>query len=194
MYNDFNMADLLASDQKKPESVVKENVTIQPQPTVRFEPEKELFGWKAASRPFKKKDRDFWVRLVTIAGVFAVILFLIEGTMPVVLMISLLFLFYVLSTVEPEEIEYKITNKGIKIADKRIDWDLLTRFWFTKRGESELLVVGTLGLSGRLELIINESDKDKIRKTLLNFLPEEEMAPTNMDKMSGWLTSKLSGN
>ena len=54
--------------------------------------------------------------------------------------------------------------------------------------------MGTLGLSGRLELIINESDKDKIRKTLLNFLPEEEMAPTNMDKMSGWLTSKLSGN
>ena len=39
------------------------------------DPEKKLFYWQAASRPFKKRDKQFWVKLLTIAGVFGFILF-----------------------------------------------------------------------------------------------------------------------
>ena len=158
----------------------------------RPEPEKLLFSWKAPARAFKKREREFWVRLIVIASIFGFILFIVEGAMPVVLLIALVFLFYILSTVEPETIEYAVTNKGIKVADRRNDWELFTRFWFTKRLNTDLLILETLVVPGRLELVINDSDKEKIRKTLSLYIPEEEAAPTRMDKASDWVSKKLS--
>lgn len=158
----------------------------------RSEPEKKLFSWRAPARPFKRRDRQFWVRLLTIAGVFGLILFLIEGVMPVILIISLLFLFYILSTVEPEEIEYTITNRGVKISDQTIDFFSINRFWFAKRFGSEVLILETTNVFGRLELMISEADVDKIRKTLSEYLNEEESSPARMDKVAGWVSKKIS--
>src|SRR3990172_6112767 len=103
----------------------------EPKPVVvRREPERDLTTWKAPSRPFKRRDREFYVTIMAMGGIVALILFLVEGFMPVILIVSLFFLFYVLSTVEPDKIEYKVTTKGVKIAEKRIDWSNLGRFWF----------------------------------------------------------------
>jgi hypothetical protein len=157
----------------------------------RPSPEKNLFVWKAPSRPFKRRNKDFWMTVMAIAGVFGLILFLVEGVMPVILIISIIFLFYVLSTVEPENIEYSITNKGVKIADKRIDMELLTRFWFARRFNNELLVFETRMMPGRLELVINTKDKEKIRKVLLEYLSEEEVSPSGLDRAANWFSKKL---
>src|SRR3989344_1109885 len=86
-------------------------------------PEKEIYTWRAASRPFKRRDREFWITIGAIAAIFGLILFLIEGVMPVLLIIALVFLFYILSTVEPETITYAITNMGVKIADRTTPWE-----------------------------------------------------------------------
>ena len=161
---------------------------------VRPEPERDLFAWKAPSRPFKRRDRQFWVTVGAIAGISGLVLFLIEGAMPVILIISLVFLFYVLSTVPPEEIEYKITNKGIKVVDKRTDWELLTRFWFSRRFDSELLVFEMVTIPGRLELVVNSKDKDALKKVLSEYLNEEEASPSNLDKAANWFAKKLPGN
>lgn len=164
----------------------------EPKPVVIAKaPEKDLFSWKAPGRPFKRRDREFWIKVLAIAGIAGLILFIIEGLMPVILIISLIFLFYILSTVEPDVIDYKITNKGIKIADKRTAWGLLTRFWFSKRFNSELLIFETPVLPGRLELVINPKDKTAIRKALSAHLPEEEASPSNMDKAANWFSKKL---
>ena len=45
--------------------------------------EKELFSWRAPARPFKKRDREFWVSVIAIAAVSGFILYIIEGIMPV---------------------------------------------------------------------------------------------------------------
>jgi len=156
------------------------------------EPEKKLFSWRAPARPFKRRDRQFWVRLLTISGVFGLILFLIEGVMPVVLIIALLFLFYILSTVEPEEIEYYITNRGVKISDQTVDYAAINRYWFAKRFGSDVLVLETANMFGRLELMISKGDEDKIRKVLSEFLNEEEAVPTRLDKAAGWISQKIS--
>ncbi len=114
--------------------------------------------------------------------------------MPVLLIVALVFLFYILSTVEPGEIEYKITNKGVRIADKRNSWEIFTRFWFSERLGSSLLVFEMLTLPGRLEVVINTKDEDAIRKAVLKHLPEEEAPPTNLDKAANWFSQKLPGN
>ncbi|MBU0569926.1 hypothetical protein KKB40_04045 [Patescibacteria group bacterium] len=166
---------------------VNPDVTQAPRPR----PEKNLFAWKAPSRPFKRRNKDFWMTVMAIAGVFGLILFLVEGVMPVILIISVIFLFYVLSTVEPENIEYNITDRGVKIADKRTDMELLTRFWFTKRFNDELLVFETRMVPGRLELVINAKDKEVLRKTLLEYLSEEEVSPSGLDRAANWVSKKL---
>lgn len=164
----------------------------EPRPVVvRREPEKDLVSWTAPARPFKKRDREFYITILAIAGIVGLVLFLIEGFMPVILIVSLVFLFYVLSTVEPENIEYKITNKGIKVVDKRTDWVLINRFWFSRRFDSGLLVFETLGLPGRMELVINLEDKERIKKALSSYIVEEEAPPSYLDKAANWFAKKL---
>lgn len=160
----------------------------------KYKPEKDLFTWIAPARPFKRRNKEFYVTIVAIAAVVGLILFLVEGFMPVILIISLVFLFYILSTVEPENIEYKITNKGIEVAGKRTDWNIFLRFWFSRRFDSELLVVETLSLPGRLELVVKPEDKEGIRKNLLRYMPEEKTPPSALDKAANWFSKKLPGN
>ncbi len=170
----------------------EESKEEEPRPVVvRREPEKDLVSWTAPARPFKRRDREFYITILAIAGIVGLVLFLIEGFMPVILIVSLVFLFYVLSTVEPENIEYKITNKGIKIVDKRTGWALMNRFWFSRRFDSELLVVETFGLPGRMELVINSKDKEEIKKALSSYVVEEEAPPSYLDKAANWFAKKL---
>jgi len=184
----------MPEESKEDVGTLKKEETVEevPRPVVvRREPENDLVSWTAPARPFKRRDREFYITILAIAGIVGLVLFLIEGFMPLILIVSLVFLFYVLSTVEPENIEYKITNKGIKVVDKRTDWSLINRFWFSRRFDSELLVVETLGLPGRMELVINQEDKERIRKTLSSYVVEEEAPPSYLDKAANWFAKKL---
>lgn len=155
--------------------------------------EKDLVTWTAPARPFKRRDRQFFVTLIGMAGVAGLVLFLIEGFLPVLLIVSLVFLFYVMATVEPQNIEYKITNKGIKIDGRLNDWNIMGRFWFTKRLDSELLVIETRVLPNRLELVINTEVKEKIKKVLTDYLIHEEVPASNIDKAVNWFSKKMPG-
>lgn len=168
---------------------------IPPTPEVeqrKEDPENDLFVWSAPSRAFVQKSREFWVKVVAIASVFGFIIFIVEGAMPVLLMIALIFLFYVLSAVRPENIEYKITNLGIKIGGARTDWSSITRFWFLKRVNDELIVFDLPSIPGRLEYVYNVRDQQKIREILKKYIPEEQTSETRVDKAASWLSSKLS--
>jgi hypothetical protein len=152
--------------------------------------EKELLSWESGARPFKRRDRDTYVTIIAVAALFGIILFIIQGIMPVLLIVSLLFLFYILSTVEPERVTYKITDSGIQINEKLTHWGELTRFWFTHRLDHTMLIMETTFLPGRLEIIIDSESKDKIKKVLKDYIPNEESPPSLFDKASN-LTSKF---
>ena len=170
------------------DSTLKENVSSQDQ---KPELEKDLVTWIAPARPFKRRDKQFYVTTISIAGMVCLILFLAEGAMPVILIISLIFLYYVMSTVAPEDIEYKITNKGVKVGARRTDWQSLGRFWFSKRFDSELLVLETRMIPNRMELVIKTEIKEDIEKNLKEYLVHEEISPSNLDKAVDWFSKKL---
>jgi hypothetical protein len=153
--------------------------------------EKTLFSWEAPVRPFKRRTREFYVTAASIAVLFGFILFLIEGIMPVILIVSFGFLFYVLSTVEPERAEYRITNYGIRISNSLTPWDNIGRFWFSERLGSGVLVLETGGLIGRIELVYDKKDKSQIEKTLKKYLVHEEATPTFLDKGANWVAGKI---
>lgn len=158
------------------------------------EPERDLVSWVAPARPFKRRNREFFVTVIAMAAVGGLILFLIEGWLPVVLVISLVFLVYVMSTVEPENIEYKVTTQGIKMAGKTTGWDIMRRFWFAKRFESELLVIETVTLPGRLEVVVKPELKADITKAISQYLAHEEVPASYLDKATLWFSTKMPGN
>jgi hypothetical protein len=174
-----------------PEPVTTQQNQPQNSQQTQVEPEKDLVVWVTASRPFKRRNREFYVSVISIATVAGLVLFLVDGFLPVMLIISLVFLFYVLSTVEPENIEYKITSYGIKVAGSLTPWNAMYRFWFTRRFESDLLVIQTFSLPGRLELVIPTEKKKEAEEALKKYITHEEAPPTFMDKSANWFAKKM---
>jgi hypothetical protein len=161
---------------------------------VRREPERELLTWTAPARPFKRRDRQFYTTVFAIAGIVSLILFLAEGLMPVILIVALVFLYYVLSTVPPENAEYKITTKGVKVAGRLTEWQMLIRFWFGERSESEILIFETPLIPGRIEIVINPEIKDGLKKEISAYIPYEEIQASGLDKVTNWVAQRLPGN
>ncbi len=153
--------------------------------------EKVDFVWSAKSRPFKRKTREFYVSATSIVTLFGFILFLIDGIMPVLLIIGISFLFYILHNIEPELVEYKITNYGIRIGDYLTPWEKLGRFWFSERLGSDVVVLETLGLIGRMELVYDKKDKDEIENSLKKYILHEEATSNLLDKCANWVARKI---
>lgn len=160
-------------------------------PPKQPEIEKTLLSWNAAARPFKRRSREVYVTLLSAAGLVGAILFLVEGVMPVILLGTLIFLFYVLSTVAPDNVEYKITTFGVRFAGRLTPWEKLGRFWFVHRLGADLLVFEVFSLPGRLEMVAPKENHAKIEETLKKYLVKEEVPPNVFDKVAQWGSKKL---
>ena len=96
-----------AQDERKiGKSTFKEKPTRSVGERTPHEPERKLLDWSAPARPFKRMNREFWVTIIAMAAIVGLILFFAEGFMPVILIVSIIFLVYVLTTVEPENISF----------------------------------------------------------------------------------------
>lgn len=172
-----------------------DTATQEPQAVVvRKEPERELLSWTAPSRPFKRRDRQYFVTTFAMAGIVSLVLFLAEGIMPVLLIVSLVFLYYILSTVEPEKIDYKLTSKGVKIAGKLTPWQVMNNFWFSKKFDSELLNIEIAMIPGKIEIVITPEIKENLKKELLVYIDEEDHKESGIDKIVSFIGSKIPGN
>jgi hypothetical protein len=181
-----------ATDKK---SEVQSTLNNEPQAVVvRRESERDLVVWTAPARIFKKHSKKFYITTFSMAGIVSIIIFLAEGIMPVILIVSLVFLYYVLATVQPENIEYKITNKGIKIAGKGTPWNNIVRFWFSTKSGSEVLNFDISTVPGRMELVINPEIKDILKREISAYVPYEEASPSALDKVTSWVSKKLPEN
>lgn len=154
-------------------------------------PVKELFSWHAPVRPFKKRNKEFFTTVLAVAFLLSVIFFTIGGILPVIVIVSLVFLVYVLSTVSPAEVEHKITSRGLVFAGKTYHWEELTRFWMTERFGNQLLIAETTRFPARIEFVVNPSQKEKVKELMEEHLLYEEAAPTFLDKAASWLSRRV---
>jgi hypothetical protein len=155
--------------------------------------EKTFISWTGPVRPFKKRGREFFSTVLALAVLLAIIFFFIEGVMPVFVIGAVVFLIYILSTVPPENTEYKLTNRGIKIAEKSYAWEVMSRFFLTERWGQKLLVVEMPGtFPGRLELVLTDDVyEEELKKIMLKYLPLEKTPPGFLDKAVGWLSQRI---
>lgn len=172
----------------------EEKKEAEPINVVAVKEEKELFAWKALSRPYQKKDRDFWVTALASAGLICVILFVIGEWGLIAAILSLLFFYYVLTTVQPEKVNYRITSKGVYLpgAEQRVDWDYLKSYYLGKKWGHDLVKIETyLGGLPLISLVISSQDQNKVKDLLKKYLPEGQEQKNVADKISIWVYKKL---
>ena len=154
--------------------------------------EKTKIEWESPERAFQKRNKDFWITIIAILILVSVILIFVKEFLLIVALASSLFLYYVMSTVPPKDIKYKITNRAIYFGEGNYKWDLLTRFWFKKSLSSEMIHFETkLRFPRQVSLVINEEDKEKIKEIVLKKLPMVEYSPNFIDKLTKWFADRL---
>lgn len=153
---------------------------------------KVLLSWQAPARVFKKRSREFWSTALSIAFLLGVILFFIKEWLLIIVIVSAIFVYYVLSNVPPENIEHQITNRGIRTAGRSYSWEEFLQFWVCQRHGQKILNLETImRIPGRLELLLGDQDEKKVKDLLLKYLPEEEAPPSFLDRSASWLSEKI---
>lgn len=153
---------------------------------------KVLYSWKAPARLFKKRDKEFWITVLSIVFLIGLILIFVKEWFLIAAIISLVFVYYVLSTVEPEEIEHKITNRGLIFAGQNYPWENISQFWFSEKYKQKIINFQLReGLPARITVLLGQADEKKLKELLLKFLIEEEVPPNFLDKASDWLAKKV---
>lgn len=154
--------------------------------------ESVLFEWVAPERAFQKREKDFWITAVAILVLVAVIFVFIKEFFLIIALGSLLFMFYVLSTVPPTDAKYKLTNRGVYFGEVPYYWDTLEKFWFKKSLSTEMIHFGTLLKFPRtVSLVIKKDDKEKLREIVIKKLPLIENPPSTIDKITDWFAKRL---
>ena len=132
---------------------------------------KTLLSWKAPIRPFKTSNREFWTTVGSIAFLLAVILLFIKEWLLIAVIAAIIFVYYVLSSVPPEEIEHQITNRGVRFAGNEYLWEEISQFWISEKWGQKILNLETkFRFPGRLELLFKIEDEGKIREILKKYL------------------------
>lgn len=148
-------------------------------------------AWKSPSRLFKKRDKEFFRNIAAIVFLLLVILFFAREIALILAVVSVAFLVYVFSTVPPEEIEHKITNKGIETGGREHKWETLTTFWFEQQwGQWMVIIIPEVG--SRLIMLLGDIEKERIKDILIKFLRfEEEPQKTLVDNAATWVSHKI---
>lgn len=154
-------------------------------------PEVIIFEWMALSRPFKKRNRQFFVTVLVIALLVSLILFFSGQVLPIAMVFSVVFLNYVLSVIPPQEIRHTITTFGVNVEGNLYYWQELGRFWFDTKYGSTLLFIEVARFPGRITLVIPKEKKEAIQEVLTEVLLHQKPPLSTFEKIAQWLQEKF---
>lgn len=155
-------------------------------------PEEVVAEWQAPSRPFKKHNKKYFSTVTVIALLVSLILGFAGQLVAVTVVISIMFLVYVLSVIPPANIGYSITTYGIRIEKNLYYWEELGNFWMDKKYGQNLAQIATLRFPGRITLMLGDQDPELIKLILSEVLLNKKPEPSLYDKTSDWLQDKIS--
>jgi len=129
---------------------------------------------------------------------FSLILFFANQVLLIFVLVSMLFLSYVLATVRPDTIHNMITTYGIRYQNKLYFWEDLGNFWITEHnGKYQIHIEAPVFLSNRIVLLpSNDSSPiyvqmEDIVDLLARYLPYQEPTPTQIDRWVLWVQEKF---
>ena len=105
---------------------------------------------------------------------------------------TLIFTYYLWTTVPPENSEHSITTFGIRTLGRLYRWESLDRWWIDNQWHHQVLNINTpLAFSSHLLLILDPKQEKEVTEIMSKYLLMEKPAPTNVDKASSWLARKF---
>lgn len=148
-----------------------------------------LLSWVAPGRPFRKKHKSYFASVLLIALLVEVILFLFSQYALMAVVISLVFLTFVLATTPPANFHYRISTEGIMVEDHFFLWKELYDFYLKKRNGINVIHIRTEAfLPGEITLTLGDLDPEHVKQVLLPYLPYREyVKPTFTEKSADWL-------
>ena len=160
-------------------------------PDTRPQPEQLILEWQAPSRPFKKRNRQYYLTIAMIVVLISLILFFAGQFLPIAVVIAVAFLAYVLSAVPPEMITNQITTYGIRSEQAIFYWDELGRFWYSDKFGQRLLHLELARFPNQVTLLLGQQNEADITEILSEILLQEKPLPTSFDKAANWLQDKI---
>lgn len=176
---------------------VEPSESKRPTPVKYVPPEKvkNLLSWEAPSRIFVKRDKQWFTTVGIVLGVVMIIMTLLGQFLLVVALGALGFMGYALSVVRPGRLQNRITNQGVLTGDFSLPWGELTKFWFDKKHNKQILQIATeKKFPGQISLILEGENvtKDKLVDLISPFLFYQESPPvTWLTRFESFISSKL---
>ncbi len=153
--------------------------------------EKKVLEWSSYERPHKVWTREFYSSVIVIAFLVSVILFFIEGLMPVFVVWALVFMLWAMSRTEPATTANTMTTWGLRSADKFYDYQRMTNFWMETKWGSRLLRINLVDSPWHVVFVVGKENEEKIKEEMSKVVPFMEPQPTAMDRFTKWLGEKV---
>ena len=153
-----------------------------------------LLSWTSSSHPFKKKNKVFYQTVAARTFLFVVIVFFLHEFLLIGVGLSVAFLYYVISTVPPVEVEHRITLIGFENAGRLFRWIELYAFWFEEKWGYKTLVIQTrLPFPSQVRVVIaGEATTPRVKEILGKYMLFLEKPPKSwVDNFSNWLSQKI---
>lgn len=150
-----------------------------------------LFDWESYERPQKKWSKEFYSSVIVMAFLASIILYFIEGVMPVLVIWAMVFMLWAMSRTEPRMEKYAISSWGLKTKERTYRFETMNQFWFESKWGGRLMRINLEGAPWHLVIVISTENEDKIRKLMLAHVPYQEPPVTWSDRLVKWLGDKI---
>lgn len=150
-----------------------------------------LFDWDSYERPHKKWSKEFYSSVIVMAFLASIILYFIEGLMPVMVIWAMVFMLWAMSSTEPRLEKYAISTWGLKTKERTYRFEEMNNFWFETKWGDRLMRINLARVPWHLVIVINSEMEDKIRKLMLQNVVYQEPPVTAIDRLVKWLGDKI---
>jgi hypothetical protein len=177
-----------------PPQPVTQPYPVDSEPYIPFDrpqPEEVIYEWEAASRPFKKRNRQYYTTIAAIVVLISLILFFAGQFLPIAVVVSVGFLAYVLSSIPPETVTHRFSTYGVYMGESFFQWEELGRFWFGEKFTHPMLYIEVGRFPGRLMLLVPPEKKEEVIELLSQVLLQEKPADGFVDRAANWLQKKI---
>ena len=130
--------------------------------------------------------------MIVIAVLISILLAFAREWMLIATLAAMIFAYYVWSTVPPEEVEYSITTRGLRVHGQLYRWEELVQWWVEdKWGQQMIVIVAPAVVSRRLHLLLGKVGEEQVKSVLEKYLVMERPPETAMDKAGKWMSEKF---
>ncbi len=143
-----------------------------------------MLTWRTKEYNYYPKGY-IWKTIFFLISLIIIVIFVfwLKNYSLTILTIASLITFYILAHKKPKEITILINNKGIKVGRSFFPYKNIKSFWifYQEKGDKELSLRIKALLTPDLKILIGNQNPIQLRRTLLQYIPEEEHTESLLD-------------